>query len=329
MIGMSLLIVDDDPAGLMLMSRYAQAIEGVEVMTATSAMEALTLCNEYGTDLIITDFLMPGMDGMELIHRLRAMPIIAEVPIIMVTNHAYSDLRREALVGGVTDFLSKPVDRIEFIARCRNLMALRTTSVRLREEAAGELIMRLSRSMDSRDSETGAHLERMARYSAVIAAGMGLSKQMQGRIRMAAPMHDIGKVAVADRILFKPGRYTAEEFEVMKLHTIHGYRILDDSHSPLIRLAATIALSHHEKFDGTGYPQKLKGADIPLPGRIIAIADVFDALTSARLYKEAWRVDEALDYLNAKSGSHFDPECISAFFSNLPVILEIQEEFQD
>jgi response regulator RpfG family c-di-GMP phosphodiesterase len=329
MIGMNLLIVDDHPTNLLLMGRYAQAIEGVHIWTASSALEALGFCEERSIDLVVTNFMMPDMDGMELTGRLRAASGTADVPIIMVTTNAAIDLRREALVNGVTDFLSKPIDRIEFIARCRNLLALRASNLRLREESASELIMRLSRSMDSRDSETGAHLERMARYSAVIAASLGLSRQMQERIRLAAPMHDIGKVAVPDHILFKPGRYTAEEFEIMKLHTIQGHRILDDSHSPLIRLAATIALSHHEKFDGTGYPQNLEGTDIPLAGRIIAVADVFDALTSPRPYKDAWPVDDALDFLKANTGSHFDPECISAFFASLPVILEIREEFQD
>jgi putative two-component system response regulator len=329
LIDMNLLIVDDNPADLMLMSRYAGKIGDLHITAASSAEEALAHCEEHSLDLVVTDFMMPGMDGMEFIHRLRTMRNTADVPIVMVTTHASSDLRRDALLNGVTDFLSKPIDRIEFVARCRNLLALRASNVRLREEAASELIMRLSRSMDSRDSETGAHLERMARYAAVIAAAMGLPRQMQERIRMAAPMHDIGKVAISDHILFKPGRYTAEEFEAMKLHTLHGYRILDDSASPLVRLAATIALSHHEKFDGTGYPQKLRGTDIPLAGRIVAIADVFDALTSARPYKEAWKVEDALEFLKANSGSHFDPDCISAFFASLPVILEIREEFRD
>ncbi|GEO39242.1 putative two-component system response regulator [Skermanella aerolata] len=329
MTDMTLLIVDDSPADRLLMSRYAEAVGDVHVRTASSAQEALTSCEEQGVDLVVTDFMMPGMDGMAFVSRLRSMPNMTDVPIVMVTTNADTGLRRDALLNGVMDFLSKPVDRIEFVARCRNLLALRASSIRLREEAASELIMRLSRSMDSRDSETGAHLERMARYAAVIAAAMGLSRQMQERIRMAAPMHDIGKVAVSDHILFKPGRYTDEEFEVMKQHTLHGYRILDDSASPLVRLAATIALSHHEKFDGSGYPQRLKGKDIPLAGRIVAIADVFDALTSARPYKEAWQVEEALDFLKANTGSHFDPDCMAAFFSSLPVILEIREEFRD
>jgi putative two-component system response regulator len=329
MIDMTVLIVDDNPTNVVLMSRYAQAIEDVHILTASSAKVALALCDEHSIDLVVTDFRMPEMDGMEFSRRVRGSDNTADVPIIMVTSYAQTNIRREALVSGVTDFLSKPVDRIEFVARCRNLLTLRSYSVQLREEAAGELIMRLSRSMDSRDNETGAHLERMARYSAVIAAGLGMSWQMQERIRMAAAMHDIGKVASPDRILFKPGRYTDEEYEVMKLHTVHGYRILDDSHSPLIRLAAAIALSHHERFDGTGYPQRLAGLDIPLAGRIVAIADVFDALVSARLYKEAWPVDDALDYIKSSSGSHFDPECVSAFFANLPVVLQIREEFQD
>src|SRR4051812_15777138 len=229
MTAMDLLIVDDNPANLMLMGRYAQAIPGVRVHTASSGLEGLAWCGEHNVDLVVTDFIMPGMDGMEFIRRLRALESIVEVPVVMVTSNGATELRHEALVSGVTDFLSKPIDRIEFTARCRNLLALRAYSIRLREDAASELIMRLSRSMDFRDSETGSHLERMARYAAVIAAALGLPTQMQERIRMAAPMHDIGKVAVADDILFKPGRYTAEEYEIMELHTIHGYRILDGS----------------------------------------------------------------------------------------------------
>ncbi|EWY39705.1 divalent ion tolerance protein CutA [Skermanella stibiiresistens SB22] len=326
---MDLLIVDDNPANLMLMSRYAQAIAGAAIHGVSSASEALDWSRHHDVDLVVTDFMMPQMDGIEFLQRLRRIENTAEVPVIMVTGHAAKEFRREALVRGVTDFLNKPIDRIEFTARCRNLLELRASHRRLKEQAAGELIMRLSRSIESRDSETGAHLDRMARYARVIAAGVGLSEAMQERIQMAAPMHDVGKVAVSDEILFKPGRYTPEEYEVMKLHTIHGARILDDSSSPLIRLAASIALTHHEKFDGSGYPNGLKGEEIPLAGRIIAIADVFDALTTRRPYKPAWSLEQALAFLRDNTGSHFDPLCMSAFFDNLPTLLRIKAEFAD
>ncbi|UEM01498.1 response regulator [Skermanella rosea] len=326
---MDLLIVDDNPANLMLMSRYAQAIAGASVHGVGCASEALDWCDGHDVDLVVTDFMMPKMDGLEFLHRLRGIGNTAEVPVIMVTGQGAKEFRREALVRGVTDFLSKPIDRIEFTARCRNLLELRASHRRLREQAANELIMRLSRSIESRDSETGAHLDRMARYARVIAAGVGMSDAMQERIQMAAPMHDVGKVAVADEILFKPGRYTPEEYEIMKLHTVHGYRILDDSSSPLIRLAASIALTHHEKYDGTGYPEGLKGEEIPLAGRIIAIADVFDALTTRRPYKAAWSLEEALAFLRDNAGTHFDPVCIDAFFANLPAVLKIRAEFTD
>jgi response regulator RpfG family c-di-GMP phosphodiesterase len=190
-------------------------------------------------------------------------------------------------------------------------------------------VLRLSRAAEYRDPETGSHILRMAHYSALIAKGLGLSEQDQSVLLEAAPMHDIGKVGIADNILLKPGRLTPEEFTVMKLHATYGYEILKDSSSAILQVGAAIALAHHEKFDGSGYPSGLQGEDIPIFSRIVAVADVFDALTSERPYKKAWTLERACELIKAESGTHFDPKCVDSFFDQWDEVLAIRERFKD
>ena len=192
-----------------------------------------------------------------------------------------------------------------------------------------ELLIRMSRAAEFRDPETGAHLQRMSHYSRLIAAGLGLSFDDQELILQAAPMHDVGKIGVPDHILLKPGKLTPEEWKLMQAHAVVGYELLKDSDSRVLQAAATIAVSHHEKFDGSGYPYGVSGDAIPLLGRIVAVADVFDALTSARPYKEAWPLDKAADFMRAQIGVHFDPACATVFFDAWQKVLEIHRRFQD
>jgi putative two-component system response regulator len=274
------------------------------------------------------------------------MPGCEEIPVLMVTADHETELRHQALQAGANDFLTKPVDRVEFLARARNMLALRKSHKQLANraewlaeevrKATAEIVERehetifcLSRAAEYRDPETGAHILRMAHYSRLIARRLGLSQEQQDMLFEAAPMHDIGKVGIPDMILLKPGRLFDAEFEIMKMHATIGYEILRTSKSPLMQVAAEIAWTHHEKFDGSGYPRGLVGEDIPLFGRIVAVADVFDALTSERPYKRAWKVEEAQAFLQEWSGRHFDPRCVNVFLQDWEEVMEIKERFHD
>jgi response regulator RpfG family c-di-GMP phosphodiesterase len=268
--------------------------------------------------------MMPEMDGLEFIRRIRAHRDRDDLPILMVTASHERDVRYNALDCGASDFLTKPIDGREFEARLRNMLKLRearlasehraeTLAAEVRRATADildrerETITRLSRAAEFRDPETGAHIQRMSHYSALIARALGLGEGLAEALLMAAPMHDVGKLGIPDTILLKPGRLTPEEFAVMKRHPQIGHDILKGSSSSILRLGATIALTHHEKFDGSGYPHGLAGESIPIEGRIVAVADVFDALTSSRPYKPAWPMSRAISLLREGRGSHFDP----------------------
>lgn len=337
---MRVLVVDDSATTLMLMSQIIASVDA-KPLTFNDPIEALEQAQGLGIDLAVVDYEMPGnIDGIEFIKRLRQISGLSDVPVVMVTACDQPSTRYAALTAGATDFLRKPVDPIEVKSRLRNLLKLRDVQNKLRDRVAWladevsnatrelvereeEIIYRLSRAAEYRDTETGSHIARMARYCLLIGEGLGLDEQECRTLYLASPMHDIGKIAVADSILLKPGRLTDEERAVMEHHTLHGYKILADSKSPLIRVAAEIAVSHHERWDGTGYPNRLKGTDIPLYGRIAAIADVFDALTSARPYKEAWPPERARAAIVEASGSHFDPDCVAAFLARWDDVLKI------
>ena len=247
---------------------------------------------------------------------------------------------------GATDFITKPIEPNETKARLTNLLKLRSSHLRQKDRNAWladevrqatktiadreeELIVKLSRAAEFRDPETGAHITRMAHFSRLIAQKLGLDAEQCDLIMRAAPMHDIGKLGTPDDILLKPGRLDPDELAVMHQHSAIGHSILDGSASRLIVLAAEIARAHHEKFDGSGYPDGKSGEDIPLSARIVAVADVFDALTSERPYKKAWDIQRARDFLRENSGSHFDPRCVDAFFAVWDQVLEIRERFAD
>ena len=339
-------IVDDSEINLTLLSALVKKLDSCEPLSFSESLKGLAWCSENLPDLVIVDYMMPALDGLQFISRLRAVPGREDVPILMITANDDKDVRYEALEKGATDFLTKPVDRIEFSARVRNMLSLALSRKRLADKAAWlaeevekataavhlreqELLFRMSRAAEFRDPETGAHIQRMANYSSLIAQQLGLSSEEQTLILQAAPMHDVGKIGIPDQILLKPGQLTAEEFSIMKTHTTIGFELLKGSVSTILEAATTIAVSHHEKFDGSGYPYGLTGTAIPLFGRIVAVADVFDALTSERPYKKAWSLEQAADFLCEGRGQHFDPDCLDAFIARWPDAMSVHSRFRD
>ena len=343
---MNVLVLDDAQINVTLLCLLLKKIENCRSVSFTDPESALQWCAGNVPDLVMVDYMMPTMDGIEFIRRFRTMPGCHDIPVLMITANNELALRYQALDVGANDFLIKPIDKIEFLARTKNMLALRksqrfledrtiwldvevkkaTAEIRARER---ETIFRLSKAADSRDPETGAHILRMANYSRIIGEYLGLSDADQQLLLEAAPMHDIGKVGIPDNILLKPGKLTVDEFTIMKRHATLGYEILSGSSSDLLNAGAVIALAHHEKFDGSGYPNGLAGEEIPLFARIVAVADVFDALTSERPYKAAWEIDKALAFLHEGSGQHFDPRCIDAFVAGWDKILEIKNLYRE
>lgn len=342
----TVLIVDDSEINLTLIKALVHKLGECTPVLFDNPLRALAWCRDHVPDLVIVDYMMPDMDGLKFISAFRALHGRTEIPVLMVTANDQKDVRYEALIGGANDYLTKPIDRVEFSARVRNMLSLRqgqkfladraehlaelvderTREIRDREK---ELIFRMSRAAEFRDPETGAHIQRMAHYSQIIARGLGLDAKAQALILEAAPMHDVGKIGIPDYILLKPGKLTPEEFEVMKGHARLGHELLKDSGSETLRAGAEVAISHHEKYDGTGYPKGLKGHAIPVFGRIVAVADVFDALTSERPYKKAWALEDARRFLEDGRGKHFDPLCVEAFLAGWDDVLEIRQRFMD
>lgn len=342
----TVLIVDDSEINLTLIKALVLRLGECTPVLFANPLKALDWCREQVPDLVIVDYMMPEMDGLKFINAFRALHGRDEIPVLMITANDQKEIRYEALLGGANDFLTKPIDRVEFSARARNMLSLRTGQKFLADRAAHlaalvdeqmreirdreqELIFRMSRAAEFRDPETGAHIQRMAYYSQIIAKGLGLDEKNQKLILEAAPMHDVGKIGIPDNILLKPGKLTVEEFEVMKNHARLGHELLDGSGSEILRAGAEIAISHHEKYDGSGYPYGLAATKIPLFGRIVAVADVFDALTSARPYKKPWPLEEARQFLEEGRGAHFDPMCVEAFLAGWDDVLVIHQRFQD
>lgn len=342
---MHIMIIDDNSVNLGIFQRIAEKISpDNEVTGFLDPLAALVAALERAPDLIVVDYMMPGLNGLELVGKFRAIPGNSEIPVVMITAVGDRDLRQTALQSGITDFLTKPVDPSEVRARLTNLLALRQSHLHLKDQNAWlasevkkatrtilereeELIFRLARAAEYRDPETGGHIQRMARYSWLISRALGRPEEESDDLLKAAPMHDLGKMGTPDAILLKPGKLTDAEMSIMRQHAMIGFNILMGSSSRLNQLGAEVALSHHEKWDGSGYPRQLKGTEIPLSGRIVAVADVFDALTSVRPYKKAWEPDAARGFLEEQSGRHFDPDCVKTFLSRWTEALEIRTRF--
>src|SRR4051812_19656868 len=343
----TVMVVDDQSTGRAIMEQVVRSLdERVVVEGFARPVDAVVWAARNVADLVLVDYMMPDMDGIEFVKRLRSLPGYEHVPMVMVTVHDDRKVRYAALDAGITDFLTKPVDARECLARCRNLLTLRrqhlvledrrrllehmvedaTREVREREK---ETLMRLARAGEFRDEETGFHLIRMARYSRLIAAALSLEPDETQTIELAAPLHDIGKIGIPDQILLKADRLDTAEWDVMRRHPVIGHEILKGSASKYVRMGALIALGHHEKYDGSGYPNGLVGDHIPLCARIVSVADVYDALTSARPYKKAWTSEQAFEYVTTQTARHFDPRMVEAFQAMKKQVLQVQHEWRD
>jgi putative two-component system response regulator len=339
-------VVDDEPINLKLLDKLLASQGYRQVVQIQDPREVLERYQEARPDLILLDINMPHLDGYQVMAQLQALDDPLLPPIIFLTAKDDRSHLLKALNEGARDFVGKPFDRTELLMRVRNLLDAQLANrllndqksvleemVRVRTEALNEtrlqVVQRLGRAAEYRDNETGLHILRMSQVSTLLARSLGWSEQDCELMLHASPMHDVGKIGIRDDILLKPGRLTVEEFEIMKTHASIGADMLAGDDSELLKLAHTIALTHHEKWDGSGYPGGLVGEAIAQAGRIVAVADVFDALTSVRPYKAAWSVADALTYLTENSGKHFDPEVVVHFIRLLPEILTVVERYAE
>jgi putative two-component system response regulator len=347
-----ILVVDDTDMNLRLLEALLLPM-GYEVLKAVNGQDAIEKAKEMHPDVILMDVMMPVMDGFEATKLLKLDEETRIIPVVMVTALREANDRVKALEVGADDFISKPFDKSELRTRVKTLVSLKAHSDFLRnyqqqletevarktnqlqntlaalQTASLDSINRLSRAAEYRDEDTGKHILRMSGYSKVIARKMGCSDKTSERILYAAPMHDVGKIGIPDNVLLKPGKLNPDEWEIMKQHTIIGAGILSGSWTGIVRLAEVIAYTHHERWDGSGYPRGLKGSEIPLVGRITAIADVFDALTTRRPYKEPFSVEKSFAIIQESKGTHFDPKVVDIFFAVQDEILEIMDANQD
>lgn len=338
---MRIMIVDDNNTSLLVLTKLASKLEGCEALPFSTPQDALAEMPELEFDVAIVDFQMPVYNGVEFVTEVMRFDKYKDKMVVIVTADTDVATRMAALNAGAIDFLTKPINPLEFTARLKNLAALADARTKLADKAAWlrrevdkavaeirfreeEIIHRLTVAASYKDSETASHTMRVGAYSEAIARAYGLDPDLCSDIKLASPMHDIGKVAIPDAVLLKKGKLTEGEFAEMQKHTIAGCDILKELSSSLLQLAAEIAGSHHERWDGQGYPLRRAGENIPLSGRIVAIADNFDALTTARPYKEAWPIERAVDHIRERAGSQFDPACVAAFIRALPRVLEIK-----
>jgi len=339
-----IVIVDDEIVNLLLLENIVTT-EGYEhVTTFNNAPEALAYIQSNSIDALITDFNMPDMDGIALLKH--AKTLYPDLVSIMITANNDNEMMHKALETGVTDFLLKPISPVVFKLRLHNILELKhslsmtqyfnetlTTKVEKAtvalQKSEYEALEVLSKAAEYKDPETASHIARVAHYSQLLAKACGLSAKEQNIIYYAAPLHDIGKIGIHDAILLKPGKLTADEFRQMQEHSNIGANILHGKENIFLQAGEVIAQTHHEKYNGKGYPNGLKGEAIPLYGRIVSITDVFDALTSKRPYKEAWSFEKALNLLMKEKGQHFDPKIVDLFIQNIDTVKTIYEKFQE
>lgn len=341
-----ILIVDDEPANLRLLEKMLGGQNFKNLVLVADSRNVVSHYIAARPDLILLDINMPHLDGFEVMTQIKALRDPLEPPIVILTAQHGKDFLLQALSAGARDFITKPFDRNELIMRVSNLLDaqmghrllhdqktwLEETVQRRTEELRRtrlEVVQRLGKAAEYRDEETGCHIMRMSQCCAMLAREYGWSESQVDLILNASPMHDVGKIGIPDAILLKPGKLEPHEWDIMRAHTTIGASMLEGDDSSLMRMARDIALTHHEKWDGSGYPNGLVGEDIPMAGRIAALADVFDALTSDRPYKKAWSSEAAMDFVRENSGRHFDPDLVTLLEANLPEVLAIRKRYQD
>jgi len=341
-----ILIVDDESVNLKLLDKMLSAQGYSNLVLVQDSRQVLEIYRQARTDLILLDINMPHLDGFEVMEQLKALDDPLFPPVVILTAQHGQDFLLRALNSGARDFITKPFYCNELLARVRNMLDAQLMHRMLYDQKAVlnemvltrtdelrrtrlQVVQQLGRAAEYRDNETGNHILRMSHISALLAKSIGWNEADCELMLHASPMHDIGKIGIPDHILLKPGKFEPEEWEIMKTHAVIGANILEGDDSELMKCAGEIALTHHEKWDGSGYPYGLSGAAIPLVGRIAALADVFDALTSVRPYKEAWTVEAAIDLIKENRGTHFDPELVTVFLEQLPGILKIRDQFSE
>ena len=342
-----ILIVDDQPPNVMLLEKMLSNQGFTFVHSTTDPRPVVEMYLEHRYDLILLDISMPFMNGYEVMAALNKVEEDKTyVPVLVLTAQTDRDTRIKSLEHGAKDFLTKPFDRLEVLTRIRNMLEVRLLHNQVRDqnrileekvlertqelnETRMEVIQRLGRAAEYRDNETGLHIIRMSKYSQRLASATGMSDTDADDILNASPMHDIGKIGIPDSILLKPGKLDPEQWDIMQTHTTIGAEILAGHTSNLMKMASEIALAHHEKWDGSGYPNKLQGEEIPLTARIVAIADVFDALTTERPYKKAWTVEDSMSLLHEQKGKHFQPDLVDLFTDILDDILHIRNRHME
>jgi putative two-component system response regulator len=341
-----ILIVDDNPTNVKLLEMTLEVEGFTNALSTTDPREVLGLQQEHGFDLILLDIQMPHLDGFQVMEQLSGIIDGGYMPVLVLTAQQDMETRLRALESGARDFVTKPFDRAEVVNRIYNMLEVRflynergrqaeilEAKVKERtyqlQDSRLELIRRLGRAGEYRDNETGMHVIRMSKNCYCLALKAGLGEEIAEQIVQASPMHDVGKIGIPDNILLKPGKLEPEEWEIMKTHSEIGADIIGEHESGIMQMAHEIALTHHEKWDGTGYPQGLKAEKIPIAGRIASICDVFDALTSERPYKKSWSVEDAVQFINENAGSQFDPILVEHFNDSLEEILEIRKVYAD
>ncbi len=342
----TIVLIDDQAFFLIFMEELIKQIDfpiPIKTKSFDNPEDALDFIEENSVDMIISDYVMPEINGIDLIKELKKLPDKESVIFIMVTAEHARNVKREALELGATDFLTKPIDKLEFLPKVKNLLHLRLKEKLLQNKTSllkyeiernlkeiktrdREIILRLSMAAEFRDEMTGDHIERVASYSKLIARKLGFSNEFSEDIYLASPLHDIGKIGIPDNILKKKGKLSIEEFEIMKKHTIYGFRLLSNSKVKVIHMAAKIALYHHENWDGTGYPYGLRGKEIPIEARIVSVTDVFDALGEVRPYKKGWKAEKVIKFIEENAGKKFDPKITEIFLQSKEEILKIKEE---
>jgi putative two-component system response regulator len=338
------MIVDDQMPTVLVLERMLRKVGYTNLQTATDPHLVLSLFAEFQPDILLLDLHMPGMNGFEVMEKLQGVIGNATYfPILVLTADVTAETKQRALACGAKDFLTKPFEVTEVLLRIKNLLETRFLHLQMQnqnqvleikvkertrdlEQARIEILARLSLAAEFRDDDTGQHTQRVGHAAALLAKALGCGDDQVELIRRAAPLHDVGKIGIPDAILLKPGRLEPAEFRIMATHTTIGGKILSGSQSPLLQLAESIALTHHECWDGSGYPIGLKGEDVPIVGRIVAVADVFDALTHERPYKKAWPIGEAVAEIERLSGRKFDPRIVETFHRLRPQeLLQVQD----